>query len=501
MRGGNSSGIYFIDLGGGNMRPALSETVTAAEEIQEHVLRQQGYDLKVLVEEISQDHSPGIKFGERQDTEEIDDKNIDEYLSNIFNEVAYNKSAEFVDYFNNPSFTKYDKTTLLQRFPNIVALCDDYFEQPDAAKKVFLSTLPLIQINGLNIKFENDEVVIFLNEGLLYSAQFLIWDFYKVPFHAGNIIANGEVNMTEEEQADFSRTCPVFLDGFFAYMSDTLTTNTMMDGNAKHLPSAHENWKFFDLLKSQVEENLLETQGIIPQEKTRSRREKMFYINKGFFILLVGHEYSHHFRGHHDIRDKGEPIINQFEMHRVLRELRESGHSVSFPDAMNPYFSLYQPLEFEADLDAFNILQKYCRDNRLNKEQIDDLTYGFVLCFIFMEFSELFSNAKKYNADYADHLYFMDHQYRNIITSSEHPCPMSRAAKVVEKAENTDGELLSLYINNMQQLSYKATLIWKYAFPSVDRILRKIDFGQAIDLDAISFSKSYTAMGHILSRD
>ncbi len=465
------------------------------------MLRLQGYDPKTLINEVSANHSPGVKYGEKQEVDEITSENIGEHLSNIFNEVSYDESPEFVSYFNNPSFTKYDKGTLLQRFPNIVALCNDYFGQSNASDKVFLSTLPLTQINGLNVKFDNDETVIFLNEGLLYASQFLIRDFYKIPFHTDNVGPNGDLVMSEEERLDFSRTCPIFLDSFLTYMSDMVTTNTMMDGKSKHLPSAHENWKFHDSLKEEVEKNLFKLHGTIPSKPSRSRREKMFYISKGFFILLVGHEYSHHFRGHHNVRIKGESTLDQLAMHRILRELRENGHNVSFPDAMNPYFSLYQPLEVEADMDAINILQKYCDDNQLNREQIDDLTYGFILCFIFMEFNELFLNAKKYNAQYADDLNNMDQLYRNIISSSEHLCPMSRVVHAIENANDFSSDFITSYITNMEHLSFKAKLMWNFALPNIEKILRKIEFSEPIDLGGMEFTKSFSAMGHILNRD
>jgi hypothetical protein len=286
----------------------LPDTVQLAERLQERALRAQGYDPRVLIEEVREHRSHSERALRKIRKAEKNNKKLDfvsESLRASFNEKAYDVTADFREHFENPCVTKYDRDMILQRFCNISALCHTYFNEPERVGDVCVSTLPLSILNGLCVKPKEGQSIIFLNEGVLFFGPRLIKQFSEIP--SDHLIWDKIANGIQTGQAglEVSRSIGDFLNNFLFSVSDGVTPYTLTDQTGERLlASAFEGWvmrKEMGIRQSNPLKRTLtpEEEAIFPEKG----REILYYRSRGFIIFLLAHEFAHFYLRHNEERE------------------------------------------------------------------------------------------------------------------------------------------------------------------------------------------------------
>lgn len=485
------------------MSSASSEVIQRAERIQEKALRKQDHDPVSIAQRIADLNSqsgPSRLFRPAIDAAEA--------MSSLFNEIAYDDTAAFLTYHRSPSLTRYDKAAFLQRFTNISALCHSYFkERAASAEPVWLSTLPLTQVGGFCVRVTGQENVIFLNEGLLYYAPALISRFRNIDFDedAQRRITDGSV--TDEYYETLNGAIEDFLLLFLYFFSNATTPNSLLEDGSEFLPHAHESWRLSQQLRQGLRKqgSPSESESVSGLDSADQEKQLLYYTMRGFFIFILAHEFSHHFRRHLDLKVEDGPYSDLDRLEQVLELVRATipgRENATLAEVVNPYYAFYQKLENHADCDALRILHRYCLDHRLGGAQLGAVIDGAVLSMVLSEFLERFESAKKIGIEKTSILLQRSSLEANVFYRGTHPRSDSRLLFTHGALQN---ELPEDFRNRLEAAIFrqdsKMNFTWQFFAPGLDKILGSIRISPMIELESVELFRGYNAVGHMVERN
>ena len=403
----------------------LSMLIARIEKIQESTISSIGRSPFEIRHQIDRDAKNDLAlFGEAAISAET--------LEAIVPEKHYGDLDRLAGQYQAVEKTRYDRAPFLHRFINLRALCQDFFVNEIGLKELDISlfSLPLSQVNGVSVLLDNNQRVVFLNEGLLFFAPQMLLAFKDVA------ALKNKYDLLERDPAkhsDIETQLNTLLNNQLAYFFEqTLiaiggqySPIELLEMDSNWHRHAFENWKFAETLRKQLK-------GHDYQEVSETKQA--FWATRGFYLLITAHEYSHFYRQHHSARDEDIKIKPLNEARKDLHEVRAYFRNPIMPMELvrSEHYSTIQPTETEADADALRCVKKYCQDNQLNEQDTQMVVLGALSAFAIMEYIERIALTVNGGPQHCETVRIMPYVARNIMSGSEHPCPLSRPYLAME---------------------------------------------------------------------
>jgi len=346
-------------------------------------------------------------------------------------EHPYDTSFEFFEFMHRCHVTKYDNPPFLQRFTNIIPLCHEMFIDGDATKRknIVVTSLPFLNINGVCIKPDADNGVVFLNEGLL-SAISTVYRFL-LPLCEPSIFEGGQKNNNLNRVLDIiTRSC-LFND----------ENNDIRDSEHFKYPHANEKWHFRSMLEKSVREDAKKINSSKDKDKEQgassfsappsslpfSKQMAHFLGCRGAFVFLLGHEFSHIYNDHLEIKERGDIILrNSGQLNSFRKEFKDDLLKYEGIPIKETNFCIHQPLEEEADAHGLQCVINYCVDNKLDDQRTICVVIGAIATFVVMEIYERVCTIKSLGSKLSNEYFSINPFIRNYLFREEHPSPITR---------------------------------------------------------------------------
>lgn len=342
-------------------------------------------------------------------------------------EHPYDTSLEYFKYTRLCRVTKFDQPGFLRRFANITSLCHEFYTQENRRpkKNIIVTTLPYLNMNGVCLKYSDDADVVFINEGLLS----IIPKIYKhlLPLFNSQLFGVGEENQNINRIMDILTQVCYFKNSY----------NDLSEIREIQYPHAHESWYFDELDRrnlfsgkasheydEQIEKNILvEHPSSFPLDKKIAH----FLACRGAFIFLIGHEFSHAYNDHCNLRFSDDVNFRDPEfVDHLFQEFEDEISRLQVDSIDLRDFCVNQPIEEEADAHGLGCVLKYCYDNKLDDQKSSCVVIGAIATLIVMEMYECLSVIHEIGTKKAEIFFAHDPILRNILFREEHPTPITR---------------------------------------------------------------------------
>lgn len=371
-----------------------------------------------------------IDFLEKENWDEHYSRMTIENFYMLMPEHHYDTSLEYFKYTRLCRVTKFDQPAFLRRFANIGSLCHEFYTQGNAnlRKNILVSTLPYLNMNGVCMKYSDDTDVVFINEGLLSIIPII----YKslLPLFNSQLFGVGIENQNLNRIMDILTQACYFKNSY---------TN-LSENREIQYPHAHESWYSSALEKRELEKirsnkNIQKSEekieknicGEHPSNFPLDRKIAHFLACRGAFIFLLGHEFSHAYNNHCELRFLEDINFRDPEyIDYLFKEFEKDISQVQsdFIDLRN--FCVNQPIEEEADAHGLQCVLKYCFDNKLDEQRTLCVVIGAIATFMIMEMHECLSIIHALGSKEAKTFFARDPFLRNILYREEHPTPITR---------------------------------------------------------------------------
>ncbi|MGH1439772.1 MAG: hypothetical protein ACRBBR_06650 [Cellvibrionaceae bacterium] len=417
----------------------------------------------------------------------------------LFPEYIYDTSLEFYKFSRSFRVTKYDKSPFLQRFANIIPLCHELYTGGDNSlkKNIIVTTLPFINMNGicLDRNKEDSSHVVFLNEGLLSTIPIIYR--HLLPICDPLLFAN------QKNEGDIQQVIDII--GNLYFFKDSYVDSRESGDIAN--PHAKEKWLYQAALTEHVMSNLgkgsndnkNQNSELIfkhPSEYPFSDQVAQFLACRGAFVFLLGHEFSHVYDDHCQIKniddvDLRNPDFLSFMQRTFPDEIKE----YNMADSNYENFHISQPLEEEADTHGLQCVLKYCADNDLDDQRTTCVIVGAIATFIVMSIHEQFSCIHDFGVDSAKQYLEIDPLIRNMFFVGEHPAPVTRLEMAL-KHEHLKDSGAHQFLSNMNGVLVNiCDAISKHILNNASPIEQFLSSSEVLNADASEIFKDCLTLG------
>ena len=345
-------------------------------------------------------------------------------------EHPYDTSLEYFKYTRLCRVTKFDQPGFLRRFANITSLCHEFYTQANRRpkKNIIVTTLPYLNMNGVCMKYSDDTDVVFINEGLLS----VIPKIYKhlLPLFNPQLFGFGTENQNVNKIMDILTQACFFKNSY----------NDLSEIRDIQYPHAHESWYFDELDRRNLantfsgktshehdEQNENDILVEHPSSFPLNKKIAHFLACRGAFIFLLGHEFSHAYNDHCNLRFLDDVDFRDPEfVDDLFQEFEDEISRFQIDSNDLRYFFVNQPIEEEADAHGLGCVLKYCYDNKLDDQKSSCVVIGAIATLIIMEMHECLSIIHGIGSKKAEIFFAHDPMLRNLLYREEHPTPITR---------------------------------------------------------------------------
>ncbi len=419
-------------------------------------------------------------------------------------EVIFRPEKEFARKILSPELTRFDRISFLQRFVNIESLCHAYFTQALSVEKlpITLSSLPFTQINGVCFHSQAGERVVLLNEALLYSVPRLMEHFlpmaclrtyYDDIDRFGFLSPDAEKLQTAQQgiQALWQKTAGQFYPALVEILNGLLLPFEMTHASGRsYLPHANETWSVKEKLKQAIP-------GAKPQPS--SPQKLNFLATRGFLTMMLGHEFSHFYRDHHQRRMETTNIRSAEECLKSLHMLRDFKKNPTVPIQLldKPHYLVSQPTESEADADALQCVLWYIEANKLEGQDLHAVLIGALSPYIWMEIIERVEALHKLGHDGSEKLRTTPAHIKDMMFPREHPHPLNRLYEAVNRTDWPEGttEYRDLILSIWEDMVLSLDMTWCPHVEVIKNGMREIDFVPRSQMDRTPLFEGLSAIG------
>ncbi len=476
---------------------ASTEAIRVIEKLQEDFIVAQGHDPKDVQKLVKDMENCGGKKPPK-----LPDQTLDEFCCLIYNEYSYCPDDTLKEHFFNPTVTKYDKVSILNRLPNLIFFCRKYFGEAAPSIDPIFSTLPTSILNGFCLDHKSVGTLILLNEGILYSAPQFVEVFQKIPTDICNQVAEAKIPITPEQAHRLKHAMADFL-GVLLYFSSNHSSPISMElsPGKPYLPMGFETWK----VRLSIESSLTKTypkdyftENIL-HESFNNQQEK-YYMLRGLLLFLVAHEYSHFARQHTEmIRRRATIVAPEYLTENIefLRQIRPENGNLEPSQKSKEMFVLSQPLEMQADADAISIVARYCDEHGLSKEQKQAVYSGVALFFTLSEMLEHMLLVSKFGIEKTQSHTMLAPIERNLLFPREHPVPMSRIPMCICNATALSQTQKEEIENYFVDALVKAEVLWASVSPNAFHVISSdsFEFSSMLRMDLPDALEGLNALG------
>lgn len=507
-------------------------------KIQEEALKAMGRDPYEVKKQVAIEHEDGDLFGDENGTFSLQKLKV-EWMKNAIPEYEipamiskwvqltvpeklYFDEEEYLTKIMNLKRTPYDRQIFLNRFANIEGLCHEYFTTEISIPKLTIrvSSLPFTQINGVSFYSRNQSRIVLLNETFLYNVPELLKvirpclrlkKYHDVFDGARNVENNDDkVNYVVEEVSSLlDPILPIMIGMILDIMSNQnptfqtfgITTDgvfAMQVNNLGMPPTGFETWKFDEEYFSELRENGIEAVRFGDVEYKLPTRADFLAV-QGFFTLVLGHEFSHFYRNHHDKRNEGKMLRSMEQVQEAVKFLRSSQCDPRFTmtDIRSKEFFVSQPTEAEADADGLRCVLKYCADNNIEGEDFDNVIVGALSAFYFMEMMDRIHQTHEFGlAGCMDYIRTPAY-YRNFVLPSEHPSPMTRVDEAIKNngwPENMGAQKAAI-VDIWQDLALSLDWQWITYAEQIEQMMQEVRIIPKSNINRERIFQNYSAVG------
>ncbi len=414
-------------------------------------------------------------------------------------EHHYDTSLEYFKFLHSCGATKYDRIPFLQRFTNIIQLCHEVFTDGDPSQKknIILTTLPFLNVNGICLRNNPDTDIVFINEGILS----ILPKIYRYLLPILNPLLFGKGSR--------KNNLPNVLDIITSLCLSKKMYKQLREDRDVKFPHANETWLVQDFLMRRIEKNNLKSKN--PKDNPETNEEnslnhpvdvplndKMahFLACRGAYVYLIGHELSHSYNNHAEIKVmeginlRDPKMIKDLSLHFKNKLSQIEGASVD-----NRNFCIHQPIEEEADAHGFHCISKYCADNDLDDQKSLCVYIGAIATFTVMEIYDCLSVIHHSGSKLAKVYYSTHPVLRNILFRGEHPSPLTRLSMLLLHENFKDSPITKILMGIDKEMKAIATQIRKFILENSTKVEDILKSSEMLNMDIDKIFQKQSCLG------